>query len=132
MIEYVLLFLGRLGGASSACLFWMVEGNATKLTKQHWEIALEVGSISALILLVALRYAHFRKIEVTDYRKAIATTVVVACVDISLHASHYTGAATEAILTGLTASLIAFFFRLFGLKTMAYLKHKFKTHFTKI
>jgi hypothetical protein len=131
MIEYLLLFLGRLGGASSACLFWMVEGDATKLTKQHWEIALEVGLISASILLLALRIAQYRKIEITDFRKAVATTVVVGCVDISIHASHYSGAATEAILTGLTASLIAFGFRLFGLKTMAYIKHHFKKHFIK-
>jgi len=131
MIEYLLLFLGRLGGASSACLFWMVEGDATKLTKQHWEIALEVGLISASILLLALRIAQYRKIEITDFRKAVATTVVVGCVDISIHASHYSGAATEAILTGLTASLIAFGFRLFGLKTMAYIKHHLKKRFIK-
>jgi hypothetical protein len=121
MFNAVIFFFNRLAGASSACLFWMVEGNTTHLTPQHWKIALEVGSISAAVLLATF-YLVGSKIQENDLRKAIVTTVIVSAVDISIHASHYPGFATEAILTGLTAALLGFVFRFFSLKLIAKLR----------
>lgn len=118
MLEIFGFFANRLVGASSACLFWMVEGHTTRLTPAHWKIALEVGSISALILLLLFHFGGTR-FQASDLRKAAITTVIVSSVDISIHAGHYPGFATEAILTGLTAALLSFVLRVFWLKTMA-------------
>jgi hypothetical protein len=121
MFDVLIFFINRLAGASSACLFWMVEGDTTRLTPQHWKIALEVGSISAAILL-AIFYFYRAKIEESDLRKAIITTLIVAAVDISIHASHYPGFATEALLTGITAAVLSFVFRFYSLKLIAKLR----------
>lgn len=131
MIQTLLFFLGRLSGATGSCLFWMVQGDPWKITKLHWEIALETGFFSAVVLLLLYRFAVYWNIAITDFNKALATTIVVSAIDITLHASHYPGYATEAILTGITAAALTFGFRLFGLKVLAFLKLHAKKQFAK-
>ena len=126
MLNTLFFFVNRLAGASSACLFWMVEGQPYRITPEHWQIAFEVGSLSAIILLVVF-YVLKNRIQGSDLFKAGITTVIVSAVDISLHASHYPGFATEAVLTGLTAAALSFVFRFYSLKIIARIKHFWKT-----
>lgn len=82
----------------------MVEGNLSALTLSHAETASYTGAIAALGASIAqLVPLEFRYKEV--YLIGLSTMFA----DYFVHPSHFGGKYGEAILTGLGAALLAFF-----------------------
>lgn len=93
--------------STAACLLAMVQGNILALTLGHIAIALQTGVIAGSIALAFSLVLRAERIWVTPLLLGISTAVV----DYFVHPSSFGAAATEALVTGFVAGLLALLLR---------------------
>ena len=89
--------------SATACLLTMVQGNLLTLTLGHWLIASRTGLVSGTIATAALWLAGSRR----RWMVALLLGVLTFAVDYWSHPSHFGGAATEAVATGVAAGVLS-------------------------
>lgn len=92
--------------STGACLVTMVQGNLVALTVSHWIIASQTGLIAGSLASAALILAR------ADQRWLIAVILgaTTAVVDYFVHEGSFGPAASEAIVTGISAGIMSFVF----------------------
>jgi hypothetical protein len=90
--------------STAACMLAMVQGNILALTIGHLMIALQTGLIAGSVALALSLIVRAKKVWVTPLLLGVST----AAVDYLVHPSNFGAAATEALVTGLVAGLLAF------------------------
>ena len=106
MINKLSIFYKRVYEASIPCAILMVQGNLLSLTPKHILIALKTGILTGFLAMV-LSFIPLLKKHYDN--KIILAFVIFACTtlaDVLNHPSHFGGATTEALATGLGAVLI--------------------------
>ena len=100
------IFYKRVYEASIPCAILMVQGNILALTPKHILIALKTGILTGFLAMV-LSFIPLLKKHYDN--KIILAFVIFACTtsaDLLTHPTHFGGATTEALATGLGAVLI--------------------------
>jgi hypothetical protein len=100
------IFYKRVYEASIPCAVLMVQGNILGLTPKHILIALKTGILTGFLAMV-LSFIPLLKKHYDN--KIILSFVIFACTtsaDLLTHPTHFGGATTEALATGLGAVLI--------------------------
>ena len=100
------IFYKRVYEASIPCAVLMVQGNILGLTPKHILIALKTGILTGFLAM----FLSFIPLLKKHYdNKIILSFVIFACTtlaDVLNHPTHFGGATTEALATGLGAVLI--------------------------
>ena len=94
--------------AWTACLLTMVQGDVGALTFHHALVATKTGIIMALSFCIALAFTK----KQTTYLDVLLTGVLTAVADLLVHPTHFGGATTEALVTGLGAAALALLMQL--------------------
>ena len=89
-----------------ACMLAMVQGNILALTIGHFMIALQTGMIAGSIAIAVGMVVRAKKVWVTPLLLGVST----AAVDYLVHPSNFGAAATEALVTGFVAGVLALLF----------------------
>ena len=100
------IFYKRVDEASIPCAILMVQGNILGLTPKHILIALKTGILTGFLAMVLSFIPLLKKYY---DNKIILAFVIFACTtsaDLLTHPTHFGGATTEALATGLGAGLI--------------------------
>ena len=100
------IFYKRVYEASIPCAILMVQGNILGLTPKHILIALKTGMLTGTFAVI-LSFIPLLKKHYDN--KIILAFVIFACTtsaDLLTHPTHFGGATTEALATGLGAVLI--------------------------
>ena len=99
------IFLKRLSESTTSCMVMMTQGNLLAITLGHWGKALQVGVIAAVATLAVVIYGNK---DWSDNKFAMAGIIgfFTAVADIMTHPTHFGGASTEAIVTGIGAGLL--------------------------
>lgn len=100
------IFYKRVYEASIPCAILMVQGNILGLTPKHILIALKTGILTGFLAMVLSFIPLLKKYY---DNKIILAFVIFACTtsaDLLTHSTHFGGATTEALATGLGAVLI--------------------------
>ena len=109
-MEIITAKLGLFGQAiakvTPPCLMLMVQGNVFAITLDHWMTAFKTAGLVGLVLVVLSFSVRTKEIRDNAYSMAGLVAIVTAIVDFNIHASHYSGVTTEALLTGLCAGLL--------------------------
>ena len=108
MKEKLKLFTHTFAKVTPTCLMLMVQGDVTAVALKHWIIAGKVGLLTGLILLGFSFTKYFDDISNNNYSMAGLVALATAVADYNTHATHFGGATTEAIVTGLAAGLLWF------------------------
>lgn len=105
MLDKLKLFWKRLSESATSCLVTMVQGNVLALTVGHWLTALKTGFMSSALYVFI---SFFMKQDLQENKYAVAGTIgfLTAVADMFIHPSHFGGASTEAIVTGIGAGLL--------------------------
>jgi hypothetical protein len=90
--------------STAACLLAMVQGNILALTIGHVMIAAQTGLIAGSIALAFGLLVRTKSVWITPLLLGVCT----AAVDYLVHPSNFGTVATEALVTGLVAGLLAF------------------------
>ena len=90
--------------STAACMLAMVQGNILALTVGHLMIALQTGLIAGSIALALSLVARAGNAWVAPLILGVST----AAVDYFVHPSNFGAAATEAVVTGFVAAVLAF------------------------
>jgi hypothetical protein len=108
--------------ASPACLLVMVQGNVWLATIGHLQKAVETGFITGagVVILSLFTYRWFRN----KYVVAGITGSMCFVADLLVHPSHFGGATTEAIVTGVFTALISLAVNFIGKHFFIYGKSK--------
>ena len=99
------LLMKRLSESTTSCLMTMVQGNVLAITLGHWLTALKTGFVSSTLYVFV---SFFMKQDLQENKYAVAGTIgfLTAVTDMLIHPSHFGGASTEAIVTGIGAGLL--------------------------
>ena len=100
------IFYKRVYEASIPCAILMVQGNILGLTPKHILIALKTGILTGFLAMILSFIPLLKKYY---DNKIILAFVIFACTtsaDLLTHPTHFGGATTEALATGLGAVLI--------------------------
>ena len=83
----------------------MTQGNLLAITLGHWSKALQVGVIASVATLAVVIYGNK---DWSDNKFAMAGIIgfFTAVADTMTHPTHFGGASTEAICTGIGAGLL--------------------------
>ena len=83
----------------------MTQGNLLAITLGHWSKALQVGVIASVATLAVVIYGNK---DWSDNKFAMAGIIgfFTAVADTITHPTHFGGASTEAICTGIGAGLL--------------------------
>lgn len=103
--EKLEIFIRRISEATPSCLMMMVQGNVLALTFTHWLKALQVGAITGA-LAVLVSFSGRKELQDNKYVIAGLTGFLTAFADFMTHPTHFGGAHTEAIVTGIGAGLL--------------------------
>lgn len=105
--------------STAACMLAMVQGNILALTIGHLMIAVQTGVIAGSIAFAVSMVARTgtKKVWVTPLLLGVST----AAVDYLVHPSNFGTAATEALVTGFAAAMLAFL-----VTTIVRLRRKFR------
>jgi hypothetical protein len=116
------IFLTPFCEATSACLLVMVQGNIWLATIGHLQKAVETGFITAVGILILSLFTHhwFRN----KYVVAGITGGMCFIADLIVHPSHFGGASSEAIVTGVFTALISLVLNVLGKKIFLHLRNK--------
>jgi len=95
----------RIVEATSSCLIMMTQGNVLAITIGHWLTALKTGFLTG-IMAVAVAIFGNQKMQDNKFVVAGITGFLTAIADLVIHPSHFGGANTEAIVTGIGAGLL--------------------------
>ena len=103
MLDKLKIFYKRIYEASVPCAVLMVQGQIFTLTPKHILIALKTGiltgTFAVILSFIPLLKKHYDN-------KIILAFVIFACTtsaDLLTHPTHFGGATTEALVTGLGA-----------------------------
>ncbi len=112
------VFLTPFCEATPACLLVMVQGNIWLATIGHLQKAVETGFITGVgvLILSLFTYRWFGN----KYIVAGITGGMCFIADLLAHPSHFGGASSEAIVTGIFTALISLIVNFFGKKFFAY------------
>jgi len=101
------IFSNRFSEAFIACMLTMVKGDVSAISLNHFKTASETGIVTALSGLFCWL---FLSQEYKDNKYVISglTGFLTAVVDMFVHPSHFGGASTEAIVTGIGAGSLCF------------------------
>jgi len=93
-----------LAESTTACLVTMVQGNILALTVGHVLVASQTGVVAGILAAIALAFAK------TDRRWVISVVLgfITAIVDYFVHPGMFGTVATEAIVTGLAATILSY------------------------
>jgi hypothetical protein len=99
------ILLKRLSESTTSCLVMMTQGNLLAITLGHWSKALQVGLIASVATLAVVIYGNK---DWSDNKFAMAGVIgfFTAVADLFTHPTHFGGASTEAICTGIGAGLL--------------------------
>ncbi len=99
------ILLKRLSESTTSCLVMMTQGNLLAITLGHWSKALQVGFIASVATLAVVIYGNK---DWSDNKFAMAGIIgfFTAVADLFTHPTHFGGASTEAICTGIGAGLL--------------------------
>jgi hypothetical protein len=97
-------FIEGASESATACMLAMVQGNLLAITVSHLLIATQTGIIAGAIAFVASMLVRLDNVWVTPVLLGLFT----ALVDYFMHPGSFGGAATEAIVTGVVATLLSF------------------------
>ena len=100
------LFGNALAKVTPTCLMLMVQGNALALTMAHWLTALKTAGLVGVVLVLLSLSPKTKAIRDNNYSMAGLVALVTALADFNIHASHYNGVTTEALMTGLCTGLL--------------------------
>ena len=95
----------RIVEATSSCLIMMTQGNVLAITIAHWLTALKTGFLTG-IMAVAVAVFGNQKMQDNKFVVSGITGFLTAIADLLIHPSHFGGANTEAIVTGIGAGLL--------------------------
>lgn len=107
LIEKWDILYKKISEVTPACLLMMVQGDLTAITLTHWVKAFSTGSLTAIGMIVLSFIKSNKDFYENKYLLAALTSLVTMVVDYQIHPSHYTGAYTEALMTGLAAGTIS-------------------------
>lgn len=99
----------KFGEAWLSCLLVMVQGDISALTLKHAYVAGKTGLIMVLAYCMASKFST----KQTVYLDVLLTGVLTALADVITHPTHFGGATAEAIVTGITASILALVLHIF-------------------
>ena len=101
------ILLKRLSESTTSCMVMMTQGNLLAITLGHWSNALKVGLIASVATLAVVIYGNK---DWSDNKFAMAGVIgfFTAVADLFTHPTHFGGASTEAICTGIGAGLLCF------------------------
>ena len=85
----------------------MTEGDLSAITLTHWQIALTTGTAVG-VLGVLLSFGKAKKIQSTRLGFALVALVGTFVADLSIHPTHFGAFWTEALVTAIGASALAF------------------------
>jgi len=105
MKEKLNILWRRIVEATSSCLIMMTQGNVLAITIGHWITALKTGFLTG-IMAVAVAVFGNQKMQDNKYVVAGVTGFLTTIADLFMHPSHFGGARTEAIVTGIGAGLL--------------------------
>ena len=116
------VFLTPFCEATPACLLVMVQGNIWLATIGHLQKAVETGFITGVgvLILSLFTYRWFGN----KYVVAGITGSMCFVADLLAHPSHFGGASTEAIVTGIFTALISLAVNFVGKKFFVYGRNK--------
>lgn len=86
----------------AACLFFMVQGRLAEATLTHFAIASKTGVLT-LVPLVGITLTRYARHFTNRWLSATFVAVCAFVADSVIHASHYQGEYTEALLTAIGA-----------------------------
>ena len=105
MKDKLYIFWRRILEATSSCLMMMTQGKILAITIGHWLTALKTGFLTG-IMAVAVAVFGNQKMQDNKFVVAGITGFLTAIADLVVHPSHFGGANTEAIVTGIGAGLL--------------------------
>ncbi len=94
--------------STTACLLAMVQGNILGLTLGHLFIAAQTGIAAGITTLLLSFFIQFNKRWIMPILLGLTTAIV----DYYTHPGSFGDVATEAIVTGIVAGLLSYFFSL--------------------
>lgn len=100
------LFAQRFWQPTTACLTCMPGSVANFASLPHWQIALQTGLVTG-VLVLALSFTPVARVFRHRYANAVAVGCLTALGDGYAHAGNYGPAYTEAIVTGLVSGVLA-------------------------
>jgi hypothetical protein len=106
-MDKIKLFFNRLSESGTSCLITMVQGNVLAITLGHWMVALKTGFTSSILYVFITSFLK-EDLASNKYVMAGAVGFITAVADMLIHPSHFGGASTEAIVTGIGAGLLCF------------------------
>jgi len=103
--KYLSVFSKRLSESTISCMVAMTQGNLLIMTLDHWQKALQVGTVASLatILFILIDKEHITK---SKFAMAGVIGFFTAIADFILHPSGFGGPTTEALVTGIGAGLL--------------------------
>ena len=88
--------------AGGVCLLLMVQGHLGAITMAHVVVASKTG-ILAIVPVMFVSFTRFARHFVNRWTTSALLAITTFLADAFIHASHYPGEYTEALLTGLGA-----------------------------
>ena len=88
--------------AGAVCLILMVQGHLTEVTLAHAAIATKTGLLAVLPML-GVTFTQYARHLINRWTASAMLAVCTFGADAAIHGSHYPGAYTEAVLTGVGA-----------------------------
>ena len=99
--QYRLALCGhKAAEAAGVCMLLMVQGQVAEITAGHVAIASETG-VLAILPALALTFTHYARHLTNRWTSSLFIGACGFGADAIVHSSHYPGAYTEALLTGL-------------------------------
>jgi hypothetical protein len=116
--QKIKIFLTPFCEATPACLLVMVQGNIWLATMGHLQKAVETGLITGAGIFILSLFTH--RWFGNKYIVAGITGGMCFIADLLAHPSHFGGASSEAIATGIFTALISLIVNFVGKKFFSY------------
>lgn len=100
------LFAQRFWQPTTACLTCMPGSVANFASLPHWQIALQTGLVTG-VLVLALSFTPLARVFRHRYQNAVVVGCLTALGDAWAHADNYGTVYAEAIVTGVVSGLLA-------------------------
>jgi len=97
-------YIENISGATTACLFTMVQGNVLAIGLSHLYIAAQTGIFAGILAATVILFAKLKNRKLVSLLLAVVTAIV----DYFVHPGMFGSVATEAIVTGAAAGLLSY------------------------
>jgi hypothetical protein len=105
--QYRLVLFGhKAAEVGAVCVVLMVQGHILDATLAHFAIAAKTGLL-ATVPLVGVTMTHYARHMTNRWVSSGLIGIFGVAADAFIHGSHYPGAYTEAVLTGLGAFVLS-------------------------